>query len=129
MAPDIRKYHKALKGETKNICDVLAKEIAGVLTKAESKVWHGHPVWFLEGNPIVGYAPRKKGVTLLFWSGQSFTTPGLKKEGSFKAAQAVYVTAVDVKATLLRKWLRESKKVQWNYKDIVKNKGKLSRLP
>lgn len=129
MSPDIKAYHKALTGEAKKICDLLAKEISSVLARAESKVWHGHPVWFLEGNPIVGYAVRKKGVTLLFWSGQSFTTPGLEDEGSFMAAQVVYAQIADVKTSLLRKWLRESKKVQWNYKDIVKNRGKLTRLP
>ena len=125
---DIAAYNKALTGDTKKICELLRKELSAGLKKSESKVWHGHPVWFLDGNPVAGYAVRKKGVTLLFWSGQSFKTPGLSAEGSFKAAQAVYATPSEVKVTLVRKWLRESKSIQWNYKDIVKNKGKLSLL-
>ena len=60
---------------------------AGGLPDAEQKIWHAHPVWFLNGNPIVGYSKLKECVRLLFWSGQSFDEPGLQKEGSFKAAE------------------------------------------
>ena len=34
--------------------DLLATIIDKQLTGAENKIWHAHPVWFLEGNPIVG---------------------------------------------------------------------------
>ena len=43
---------------------------------AENKIWHAHPVWFLDGNPVVGYSKQKVGVVLLFWSGQSFGRGG-----------------------------------------------------
>ena len=98
------------------------------MPEAENKVWHAHPVWFLEGNPVVGYSKLKHSVRLLFWSGQSFTTGGLEKEGSFKAAEARYTSAEQVDAELLRKWLEESRAVQWDYKNIVRRKGKLERL-
>ena len=49
-------------------------------------MWHAHPVWFLDGNPVVGYSKLKDCVRLLFCSGQSFAQPGLKPEGKFKAA-------------------------------------------
>ena len=57
---------------TKQICYKLAATINSILTQAESKIWHAHPVWFLDGNPIVGYSKLKDSVRLLFWSGQSF---------------------------------------------------------
>lgn len=128
MHTDIRTYNAAQSAVNKKICTALAKEIDAALSKAESKIWHRTAVWFIEGNPIVGYATRKDSVQLLFWSGQSFETPGLKNEGSFKAAEIRYTNAAEIKPTVLRKWLRESKKTQWDYKNIVKRKGKLIRL-
>lgn len=127
-ATTISAYNNLYKGEAKKLLGLLRKEIEKALPKAESKIWHGSPVWFIEGNPVVGYSVRKVGVTVLFWSGQSFAHPGLKKEGSFKAAEINYLSADDVKLGDLRKWLKESKTVQWDYKNIVKNKGKLSRI-
>ena len=93
------------------------------MPKAESKIWHGVPVWFLDGNPIVSYHKLKGCIRLLFWSGQSFKEEGLAKEGTFKAAEARYVDMKDVKLAPLRRWLAKSKKIQWNYRDIMKNKG------
>ncbi len=111
-----------LKGD-KGICDLLKREIDKALPKAESKIWHGSPVWFLDGNPIVGYHRLKDGMRLMFWSGQSFKGEGLEPEGSFKAAEARYADAKEIKLAPLRRWLAASKKIQWDYKNIVKNKG------
>ena len=97
--------------------------------KSESKIWHGHPVWFLDGNPIVGYSPRKDGsINLMFWSGQSFDEPGLKPEGSFKAAEIRYTRPDQINTEDLKHWLEKSVKIQWDYKNIVKRKGVLERL-
>jgi hypothetical protein len=128
MNLDIKKYNAAQTKPNKAICDALEKSISGELKKAESKVWHGHPVWLINGNPVVGYAVRKDSVQLLFWSGQSFKTLGLEDEGSFKAAGARYTDVKDIKVTILKKWLAECKKIQWDYKNIVKNKGKLNKI-
>lgn len=49
-------FNAAQNDEETLICVSLMCEINSALTKAESKIWHGHPVWFLEGNPIVGYS-------------------------------------------------------------------------
>lgn len=128
LAADILAYHAARAPEDRELCELLAKEIGAALPEAENKVWHGHPVWFLEGNPIVGYHRLKANVRLLFWSGQSFDEPGLAKEGTFKAAEARYTKAADVDVTALRRWLAKSRDIQWDYKNIVKRKGKLERL-
>lgn len=110
------------------MCELLKEEIDRALPKAESKIWHGSPVWFLDGNPIVGYHKLKEGVRLLFWSGQSFEAQGLEPEGSFKAAEKRYLAPGDVKVTPLRRWLSQSKRIQWDYKNIVKRRGVLLRL-
>lgn len=128
MPSDILSYHQLLSPEDRAICDLLEKEINKALPEAESKVWHAHPVWFIEGNPIVGYSKLKGGVRLLFWSGQGFEEEGLTVEGKFKAAEARYVTVDDVKLTPLRRWLKKSREIQWDYKNIVKRKGKLVRI-
>ena len=128
MPSDIEKYNATQTGEGKIICKKLKEVITGELKKAESKVWHGSPVWFLEGNPIAGYSVRKKGVQLLFWSGKSFKESGLKPEGSFKAAEMYYSESKDIKVTALRGWLKQAKHIQWDYKNIVKNRGKLNKI-
>lgn len=121
-------YHRAQRAPDRRICDLLRAEIERALPDAESRIWHGSPVWFLDGNPIVGYHTLKSGVRLLFWSGQSFQTEGLEPEGSFKAAEARYTSVDDVVVAALRRWLKEARTVQWDYKNIVKRRGKLERI-
>lgn len=128
MIDDITAYHHKQSTEDKAICDRLRQIIDSELSKAESKVWHAHPVWFLDGNPVVGYAKLKDSIQLLFWSGQSFVTPGLAPEGKFKAAEARYQSLSDIDEAKLRVWLQESIRIQWDYKNIIKRKGRLERL-
>src|SRR5262245_57584009 len=128
MNEDIQKYNDAQSKEDREICNLLSAEIGHHLPKAEHKIWHAHPVWFLDGNPIVGYSKLKSGVRLLFWSGQSFDEETLQKEGSFKAAEVRYTSAKVINATDLKRWLKKSKEIQWDYKNIVKRKGVLERL-
>ena len=85
-------------------------------------------MWFLDGNPIVGYSKLKGCVRLLFWSGQSFEEDALSKEGSFKAAEIRFESADQVIAKDLKRWLAKAREIQWDYKNIVKRKGVLLRL-
>lgn len=129
MNEDIIAYNKAQSETNRDICDLLADEIQKALDgKTTSKIWHGAPVWFSDGNPIAGYAVRKNDVQLLFWSGQAFGEPGLEVEGSFKAAQARYTSPDQVNTDDLQRWLQKALDIQYNYKDIVKNRGQLDRL-
>jgi hypothetical protein len=128
MNPDIQSYNNKQSPQEKEICNILAKEIINNLPEAENKIWHAHPVWFLDGNPIVGYSKLKNCIRLLFWSGQSFDEAGLQKEGSFKAAEARYTSAGQINKKDLARWLKKSKKIQWDYKNIVKRKGVLEPL-
>lgn len=128
MKPEIKAYNQSKIDNEKEICDKLYEVISLVMDQAENKLWHGNPVWFLEGNPIVGYDVLKQSVRLLFWSGQSFATPGLVKEGSFKAAELRFTDAGQIDEVKLKVWLEESKKIQWDYKNIVKRRGQLERL-
>lgn len=128
MENEIQAYHLKQNPEDLAICNLLYELICAGLPKAEHKIWHAHPVWFLDGNPIVGYSKLKDGIRLLFWSGQSFETSGLKVEGKFKAAEVRYKSVDDIDAKLLKKWLNESIKIQWDYKNLVKRRGELIRL-
>lgn len=128
MHEDTHHYNLAQAAADRQTCDLLAREIDRALPDAENKVWHAHPVWFLDGNPIVGYSKLKGGVRLLFWSGQSFACDGLQPEGKFKAAEARFAAADQVDVDVLRAWLAESRNVQWDYKNIVRRKGQLERL-
>jgi hypothetical protein len=128
MNKEIKAYNNKQTSEDKKICNILAAEIDHGLPEAENKIWHGHPVWFLDGNPIAGYSKLKDSVRLLFWSGQSFDEDALQKEGSFKAAEVRYTSADQINKKDLTRWLKKSRDIQWNYKNIVKRKGKLVRL-
>lgn len=128
MNNDIKDYNSKLEAQDKVICELLAQEILKALPEAENKVWHGHPVWFLEGNPIVGYHKLKDSVRILFWSGQSFNEPDLSVEGTFKAAEARYTDPDQIDIEDLQRWLKKSREIQWDYKNIVKRRGVLERL-
>ena len=128
MHPDTAKYNQSLDPDNQEICDLLASQIDKALPEAENKIRHAHPVWFLDGNPVVGYSKLKDCIRLLFWSGQSFEEPGLANEGSFKAAEARYTSDDQIVAKDLRRWLEKSSEIQWDYKNIMKRKGKLERV-
>ena len=124
----ITAYHLILSADDQLICAKLRSCIDAALPEAESKIWHAHPVWFLDGNPVVGYSRLKDCIRLLFWSGQGFDEPGLKPEGKFKAAEARYTEAAQIDDAELTCWLGKAREIQWDYKNIVKRKGKLERL-
>ena len=128
MHPDTLKYNESLDPQDRDICNLLARAIDQALPEAENRIWHAHPVWFLDGNPVVGYSKLKECVRLLFWSGQSFEEENLKKEGSFKAAEVRYTAADQVNRQNLKRWLAKARDIQWDYKNIVRRKGRLERL-
>ena len=115
--------------EENEICNQLATIIDSELAEADSKIWHGHPVWFLAGNPIVGYSKQKRGIRLMFWSGADFKEDALNVRGEkFKDASIFYNSVAEINPEDLRRWLQKSKSLQWDYKNLVKRKGKLERL-
>jgi hypothetical protein len=128
MNPEIQTYNDKQTEADKAICELLATTIDSELTEAENKIWHAIPVWFLDGNPIVGYGKLKDSLRLLFWSGQTFEEEKLQKEGKFKAADIRYTSADQIDLTDLSRWLKKSREIQWDYKNIVRRKGQLERL-
>lgn len=128
MNPDIKTYNEKQKSSDKEICDLLVSTIDNVLKEAESKIWHAHPVWFLDGNPVAGYSKLKDCVRLLFWSGQTFEEEKLTDLGKFKSADIRYTSKDQIKLSDLKRWLKKSREIQWDYKNIVKRKGRLERL-
>jgi hypothetical protein len=121
-------YNQSLGDQDRQICDLLADEISQCLPEAQNRIWHGSPVWFLDGNPVVGYGKLKGCIRLLFWSGQSFEEEGLQNEGKFKAADVRYTAADQVNRKDLSRWLGKAREIQWDYKNIVRRKGRLERL-
>jgi len=129
MHPDILKFNEAQDGAHKAVCDLLAIEIHTHLPEAESKIWHAHPVWFLDGNPTVGYSKQKPGVRLMFWSGADFDESGLSVLGKkFKDASAFFNNVEEVDINDLRRWLQKAKEIQWDYRSLAKRRGRLERL-
>jgi len=129
MSEDYQSYHQQLSQADQAICDLLASTIENELTEATHKIWHAHPVWFLDDNPTVGYSKQKKGIRLMFWSGADFEEERLSvRGGKFKDASVFFNSLEAINTDELIRWLKKSREIQWDYKNIVKRKGKLERL-
>lgn len=129
MEKGIQTYNDSQSATDQEICNVLATEINRNLPEAESKIWHAHPVWFIEGNPVVGYSKLKAGIRLMFWSGADFGEVKLKvNTGKFKDASVTYTSVEEINLDDLARWIEKSRMIQWDYKNIVKRKGVLLRL-
>jgi len=46
----------------------------------------------------------------------------------FKDASIFYNSAEEIITADIKRWIEKSKEIQWDYKNIVKRKGKLERL-
>lgn len=129
MHADIAEFNDNQDPGYRSICELLAREIDRNLPEAEGKVWHGHPVWFLDGNPVVGYSKQKKGIRLMFWSGADFDEPEIDVLGKkFKDASVFFNEASEINKVDLSRWLEKARTIQWDYKNIVKRKGVLQKL-
>ena len=129
MHPDTLRFNARQELKYRAICDHLAREIDRSLPDAENKVWHAHPVWFFDGNPIVGYSRQKPGIRLMFWSGADFGEPGLNVVGKkFKDASIFYNDVAEVDAGDLQRWLEKARAIQWDYRNVARRKGRLERV-
>jgi hypothetical protein len=124
----IQKYFEDFDAEYRLICERLQELITAAIPEAEAKIWHGHPVWFDAGNPIVGISKLKGCIRLLFWSGQSFGEAELQNEGKFRAAEKRYSSPDQVDPEAVLRWCVKAFEIQWDYKNIVKRKGVLEPL-
>lgn len=122
-------YNNIQSPEHRDVCSLLSEQIRLYLPEAVHKIWHGHPVWFLEENPIVGYSKQKAGIRLMFWSGADFEEDDLNIRGKkFKDASVFYNTVSEIDTENLKRWIEKSRNIQWDYKNIIKRKGVLERL-
>lgn len=122
-------YQTGLEAPNRALGDLLLALISRHLSGATLKIWHRHPVWFLNGNPIVGFSVQKRGLRLMFWSGADFDEPQLDVRGKkFKDASRFYHSVDDVIESDLVRWLEKARHIQWDYQNIVKRKGVLVRI-
>jgi hypothetical protein len=129
MSPEIVAYNNRQEAGLTEVCDLLAQEIDRALYGAKNKIWHAHPVWFIDENPIVGYSKQKAGIRLMFWSGADFAEPALNVVGKkFKDASIFVRSVSEVNQPDLARWLQKATEIQWDYKNIVRRKGRLERL-
>ncbi len=129
MKTEIHIYNEKQASGDKEICHELATLIDSHLPEAESKIWHAHPVWFIDGNPVVGFSKQKAGLRLMFWSGADFEEAQLNVKGEkFKDASVFFTSVEQINSNDLERWLKKSREIQWDYKNIVKRKGQLEPL-
>lgn len=84
MNTEITNYNSSLEIADKEICDVLFSEITKHLPEANCKIWHAHPVWFINENPIVGYSKLKDGVDYYFGAVNPLMRKNLQMKGNLK---------------------------------------------
>lgn len=129
MNLEITAFNEGQPKEYQELCILLANSLCEFLPEAENKIWHRHPVWFLDGNPTAGYSKLKAGIRLMFWSGADFEEEKLKPgTGKYKDASMMYTAADQVDLDDLKRWTEKARTIQWDYKNIYKRKGKLVRL-
>jgi uncharacterized protein YdhG (YjbR/CyaY superfamily) len=129
MNKEVRTYNDSQSLSDKKICTLLATEINANLPEAENKIWHAHPVWFLDGNPVTGYSKLKDCIRLMFWSGADFGEEKLEPgTGKFKDASITYTSEEEIRTKDLKRWCKKALEIQWDYKNIVKRRGELERL-
>ena len=129
MNAEISAYNTLLSQQDQELCNFLAQHIDRELLDSESKIWHRHPVWFIKGNPIVGYSKQKKGIRLIFWSGADFNEESLPElGGKFKDTSVFFNHIAEINPEALTRWIQKSITIQWDYKNIVKRKGRLERI-
>lgn len=129
LAKEISDYNNQQPGDYGLICEMLAQEITKYLPEATNKIWHRHPVWFLDGNPVAGYSKEKRGLRLMFWSGADFEEAAFHvKGGKFRDASIFYNSVGEINPEDLKRWLEKSRNIQWDYKNIVRRKGVLERI-
>ena len=117
-------YVKAQKPGLAAVCRLLRKEIDATLPMAGAKIYHAIPVWFIAGNPVVGFSvTAKKQVNLLFWNGQAFDEPDLEAVGKFKAAQVQFGDVEEIDKKKLKKWLKKAGKDIWDYAGMRKKRA------
>jgi hypothetical protein len=115
---DVVKYNAAASAENAAVIDFLFKEFQQALPTASFKVWHGAPVWFLDDIPVVGYQDHKHGTKVLFWSGKDFSEPSLLGIGKHRAAGITYTDVSTINVEDLRRFLRLSTEIIWDYRSL-----------
>jgi hypothetical protein len=106
------------------VCRTLAIEIDRYLPEAENKIWHAHPVMVFKREPDRRLQQTEARYTLMFWSGADFGEHDLDVLGKkFKDASIFYNNANEIDVINLRRWLEKAKRIQWDYKNIIRNKG------
>lgn len=129
MNIEIQKYNGSQTESDQEICSKLSELITDYLSFTEAKIWHAHPVWFIDGNPIVGYSKQKKGIRLMFWSGKSFQEDKLNVEGvKFQDSSIFYNDVAEIIDEDLLRWLKKSENIQWDYQNLIKRKGELIKI-
>ncbi len=98
-------YSRSQTPELAAICEALRVLIDSVLPRAASKIWHGAPVWFIDGHPVVGYSIKARKAALLFWNGQALGEPVLRPLGKYFAAEMLFTGVSELDPPTIRRLL------------------------
>ncbi|UVJ38681.1 DUF1801 domain-containing protein [Arthrobacter sp. CJ23] len=101
----IEDYNAQLAEPLAAVAGKLEPLLRTALAGAEGKMWHGHPVWLQDNEPVAGYKAYPKYVTLLFWKGQEFGgDTGELQPGTRSMASVKFADPEEVDESVVAEW-------------------------
>ena len=109
----IEEYIAGLEPPNDVIAEALRAHIDTGLPEADSKVWHGHPVWMINDQPVAGFKAYPSSVTFMLWRGQSVNddTETLQASGSADMATLKIADTDGFDGEALDDWLRQAREL------------------
>ncbi|WP_026556329.1 DUF1801 domain-containing protein [Arthrobacter sp. 35W] len=106
---DVQTYAASLDGPLKAVAERLEALLDAGLPAAEGKLWHGHPVWMEDKEPIAGFKAFPRYVTLMVWQGQTLQDPSgaLTPSGSAQMATVKLSSTADLDEDAVTAWLAQ----------------------
>jgi len=101
-------YLAGLGAPQRDIADALVPILDTGATDAVGRVWHGHPVWLIDGTPVAGFKAYPKYVTFMIWGGQLLADESGRLERGARMGTVKLASVDDVDRELFLEWLQQA---------------------
>jgi hypothetical protein len=106
--PDIDAYLDGLDPAQREIADALVPVLEESATDAVGQVWHGHPVWLIDGTPVAGFKAYPRYVTFMIWGGHLIADESGRLERGARMGTVKLSSVDEVDAELFSQWLQQA---------------------
>ena len=106
--PTLDEFIADLDAPHRETAERLRAVIAATVPDATGQLWHGHPVWLSGKNPVVGFKPFPRYVTLMIWNAAPIVDrSGVLVPGA-RMSTVKYESPGQVDPVLVRDWLAQA---------------------